>query len=113
MKRRRNKLPFSKNLISLMQERGITIREAAKLAGVSHSTIDSWRSGRSPEDFIAVQKLATSLGTTLSFLLTGVNDNSYKNHTITEVFEEGEVIIDGYARLTIKKLIPRRMIGED
>ena len=52
---------FSTILTSLMKEKKITVREAANIAGVAKSTIDNWRSGAMPEDFLAVKKLAKAL----------------------------------------------------
>ena len=76
MKKRKNtKNPFTQNLNQLLDEKDIGIREASRLAGVGPSTIMSWKSGALPEDYMAVKRLAESLGTTMSFLLTGELDN--------------------------------------
>lgn len=109
MKRQR-KAPntFSKILSQLLDERDIGIREAARMAGVSPSTIMSWRSGSLPEDYHAVKKLAAEIGTTMSFLLTGENDARPEGPpAITEIFDLGENVFDGYAKITIQRLVPK------
>ncbi len=102
--------PFSKILRDLIKEKGLTVRETAKLAGVSPSTLDDWRAGALPADYIAVKKLAKELGVSFSFLLTGEEDSKLKEiqPTITEVFDDGGSLFDGYAKITIQRLVPRK-----
>jgi transcriptional regulator with XRE-family HTH domain len=102
--------PFSKILKSLSKERGLTIRELANAAGVSPSTINDWQSGSSPEDYLAVKKLADYLGVSFSFLLTGQEEKKNLNQqpTVTEVFGDGGMLFDGFAKITIQRLIPRK-----
>lgn len=100
--------PFTKILNRLLDERHLGIREAARIAGVGPSTIMSWKSGALPEDYQAVKRLAEGMGTTLSFLLTGENDAASAGPpTVAEIFDDGGVMFDGYARISIRKLIPR------
>lgn len=93
-----------------MAEREVTVRGAAKMAGVSPSTIDDWRAGALPEDYQAVKRLGKSLGVTLSFLLTGEDDArpTGSTPTLSEVFEDGGALFDGYAKITIQRLLPRK-----
>lgn len=102
--------PFSKILRRLMSEKNMSIREAAKIAKVASSTIDNWRGGALPEDYSAVKRLAKGLDVSLSFILTGEDDSPEKDHvpTITEAFEDGGALFDGYAKITIQRLIPRK-----
>lgn len=113
-RRRAGATPFSKILLSLMSEKKVTIREAAGLAGVAPSTIDDWRAGAMPEDYSAVKRLSAGLGVSLSFILTGEEDSVAKENipTVTEVFEDGGALFDGYAKITIQRLIPRKKEGE-
>lgn len=100
---------FAKNLNRLMTEKSITVERAADVAGVSKSNIVSWRSGVAPTNFDAVKKLAELMGVTFSFLLTGEED-SLSGHitpSVTEVFREADTLFDGYAKITIQRLIPR------
>lgn len=91
-----------------MAEHGIGVREAARIAGVSPSTVSGWMSGTMPDNFIAVQKLAGSLGVTLSFLLTGIDDHLSSKSSVTEIFKDGGTLFDGFAKISIQRLIPRR-----
>ena len=100
--------PFAKLLVTLMEEKQLGVREAARKAGVSPSTIVSWRSGSHPEDYLAVKRLARALGVTLSFLLTGEEEGSRDvAPSIAEVFSDGGMVFDGYARIRIERLIPK------
>lgn len=92
-----------------MAERKMTLRQAAKIAGVSASTIDDWRSGTTPADYIGVRNLANELGISFEFLLTG--QKPIANHqimSIAEAFQDGGALFDGYAKITIQRLIPRK-----
>jgi len=108
-KKKREERPFGRLLTSLMKESKMTVKEASKVAGVSQSTISDWRAGATPEDYFSVQKLANELGVSLSFILTG-KDDVVENETpsISEVFEEGDYLFNGYAEIVIKRLIPRK-----
>ena len=108
-RKERKRTPFSKILTTLMKEKGLGVREAARIAEVGPSTIVSWRSGALPEDYSAVKRLARALGTTLGYLLTGEDDSRPKDSLpgISEVFEDGGAIFDGYAKITIQRLLPK------
>lgn len=110
MKRRpRKATPFGKILTALMEEKKMGVREAARIADVGASTIVSWRGGALPEDYLAVKKLASALGTSLGYLLTGEIDERPPGTTpsIAEVFGDGGMLFDGYAKITIQRLIPK------
>ena len=94
-----------------MKEKGLGIRETAKIVNISPSTLNSWRSGSPPTNFKAVQKLAEILGTSFSFLLTGKSDSWNANQvpSVSEVFDSEGILFDGYARITIEKLIPKNI----
>ena len=108
-KLKKEQMPFPKILSSLLKERKVTIAQAAKACGVSPSTISDWKEGASPEDYLAVKKLAQFFEVSFSFLLTGVNNDSSTKPTISECFEDGgEIFYDGYAQITVRKLIPKK-----
>jgi transcriptional regulator with XRE-family HTH domain len=100
---------FSKILLTLMEEKKMTVRKAAELAGVGTSTLNSWRSGALPEDYLAVKRLAHGLGVTLSFLLTGEDDARMNSGPplVAEVFEDGGMLFDGFAKISIQRLVPK------
>ncbi len=108
MKKETNSI-FAKNLIRLMEEKKVTVDKAAEASGVSKSNIVSWRSGVAPTNFTAVRKLAKLLGVSFSFLLTGQEDEERREApSVAEVFENGDLLFDGYAKISIQRLIPRR-----
>lgn len=102
--------PFSKVLDNLLQERGLGIREAARLASVAPSTIMDWRTGSTPSDYLAVKKLAHGLGVSLEFLLTGEDGNSVRTKipAVYEVFDHGEVVFEGYAKVKVQRLVEKK-----
>lgn len=106
---RRKQTPFASVLSALLKERGIGVREAARIAGCAPSTITGWTGGTIPDDFIAVKRLAKALGCSFSFLLTGEEDQRDKTAptSIAEVFDDGGLIFDGYAKIQIQRLVPR------
>ena len=98
---------FNNRLTRLMSEANLTIREAARLAGVSPSTIQNWRSGGRPSgDYNAVRLLAAELGVSMCFLLTGSEDQPNK-----KPLEVSDVTIgtgrswSGIYEVSIKELI--------
>jgi transcriptional regulator with XRE-family HTH domain len=112
-RKRAGPTPFSKILRALMTEKSVSVRKAAELAGVGTSTVDNWRGGALPEDYSAVKRLARGLGVSFSFLLTGEEDERANGQTpaISEVFDDGGPLFDGYAKILIQRLIPRRKSG--
>jgi transcriptional regulator with XRE-family HTH domain len=110
IRKRAGPTPFAKILRSLMAEKGLTVRRTAELTGISPSTIDDWRGGALPEDYSAVKRLANNLGVSFSFLLTGEEDQRSPGAlpAVTEVFEDGGELFDGYAKITIQRLVPRK-----
>ncbi len=100
--------PFAKNLTALLEEKGITIRDAARNIGVGPSTLVDWKSGVSPTDYEAVRKLARLLGVSMCYLLTGFDEKSTLNPPpISSVFETGQIIFNGIASIKIVALVPK------
>lgn len=101
--------PFASILIRLMNERNVTIRNLARIADVSTSTIDSWRSGSNPQDFVAVKRIARFFGVSVCYLLTGSHEESTEVAPFVEdALREGRVVFSGLCRLEIQELIPIR-----
>ena len=101
-------VPFTRILNSLMQEKGLSVRKAAEAAGVGSSTIMSWKSGALPENYVAVKRLAKKLGTNLGFLLTGEDDTREGGPPLVgEAFDDAGTLFDGFAKITIQRLVPR------
>lgn len=96
-------------LTSLLGEKGLTNREAAKIAGVSATSIQDWKSGVSPTDFRALARLADHFGIPLRFLLTGdlERDANGRVLTLSEVLSDGGEVFSGICEVKIRRLIPR------
>jgi len=107
VQRRKSKNEWGLRLKSVLAERKISLRKAAATAGVSPSVMDSWTSGATPSDMLAVKKLSDSLGVSFSWLLTGQPDSVNGSISLQEHFEE-TTLFSGIARIKIEKLIPRK-----
>lgn len=100
--------PFAKRLSALMKEKGLTVRDAAKIASVGPSTIDDWKSGTTPADYLAVKRLAKHFGIGFELLLTGEDSNTVGGYSPSDFFEDGGELFDGYAKISIQRLIPKQ-----
>lgn len=107
-KKKSNQSHFGKALKSIAEEKGLSMRELAKIAGVSTSTINDWQSGAAPENYLAVKKMADSLGVSFTFLLTGQREQASLTPTISDVLEAGEEVFNGFAKITIQRMIVRK-----
>jgi transcriptional regulator with XRE-family HTH domain len=96
---------FANNLNRLMQEKAMSVRQAAQAAQVSPSTLQAWRAGAHPTDFAAVRRLARALGVSMTYLLTGEEENT-KDHDTVIVVDDG-LLYDGIVHLTVRKLSPQ------
>lgn len=96
---------FSANLCASMEGKGMSVRQAAKAAGVSVSTIQSWRTGSSPNDYLAVRRLAVALGTTLTWLLTGEYEPLMPFDAQDQrLARDARPFFSGYAYITVHKM---------
>ena len=77
---------FANRLNKLMNKSSLTVREVAEAIEVSHSTLQNWRSGTIPIDYIAIKKLAKYLGVSFSFVLTGEDDQDLKGHRVLKKY---------------------------
>lgn len=100
-------IPFRQILASIMKERGLTLKQVSLLAGVSVSVTQNWLEGRNPHDLQAVSKLAQGLGISFKSLLLGEVETNHSVTSISELFDEQQWF-DGYAKITINRLIPRK-----
>ena len=99
---------WGKRLTDILKERKVTQKDAAKVIGVNASVMSGWLSGASPNDFQAVKKLADHLKISFTWLMTGQEDSGSDAPAIAEVFEEQDDIFDGYAKIKITRLMPRK-----
>lgn len=96
---------FSANLCTVMEAKAMSVRQAAKIAGVSVSTLQSWRTGSSPNDYFAVRRLAVALGTTLTWLLTGEEETPIPFDAQDQrLSRDARPFFSGYAHITVHKI---------
>lgn len=99
-----DKLPFAKILKGIMNERGLTLRQVAEMAGgVRTSVVHGWISGANPHDLHAISKLARALGISFKALLIGEVEDSFQISSPSELFDETE-LFNGICRVSISRL---------
>jgi len=99
---------FGIRLSKLLKARKLSVRSAAKIAGVAPSVIQSWKSGAVPQRFDRLKVLSEDgLDVSLTYLLTGEIDK-YRKLSIDECFEDGEILFNGVARISIQSLVPKK-----
>lgn len=96
---------WGKRLHSILTERSISVREAARICQVSPSVVSGWLKGNSPSDLVIIKKLCEQLDVSFSWLLTGSYEKSSQTPSISELFTE-QLYFDGYARIRIDRLVP-------
>lgn len=113
-RQKRRPSPFGKTLQSFMGAKGVGVRDAARIAGVSPSTISDWRAGVVPDNHEAVAKLAEFFGTSLAFMLLGRHEAHLATspRSVTELFDDAGIIFDGFAKITIQRMVPKTMKGK-
>ena len=67
-------LKIGKTLTALIDEKRLTLKEVSEAAKVSISTIQEWKSNRTPRDPAQVLAVANFLGVSLHHLLFGQED---------------------------------------
>jgi len=95
---------FAKNLKRLLEQRGLSVKEAAKRVGTSEKNLREWLSGRSPRDLDAVRRLASVLGIGIHDLLFSSPDPI---GMMADIFERTEVHT-GLYRVTVEKVSPKK-----
>ncbi|MBY0314408.1 MAG: helix-turn-helix transcriptional regulator [Bdellovibrionales bacterium] len=104
--RKKVQSPFSKNLKAILEERGLSQKTAADIAGTTASTINDWLAGSQPADLLCVQKLARALKTDFEWLLTGNQSQiNPKDISMTELFEgEPDPSFSGIFEISARRL---------
>ncbi len=96
---------LAQRLIRLMESYNVSVRDAADVADVPSSTVQNWRSGSQPTDFLAVKRLASALGVSFSYLLIGMEDTAHNRKPAPEdVFSTGKIVFEGFAKIKIEQL---------
>ncbi len=92
-------------LEKLLKDKGISARELSRRTGIPQSTLNNYLSGREPK-VENVLILAKFFGTTIEFLLTGVDD---RPPSLDDVFVEG--LFEGWLKVKIERAIPNKRKG--
>lgn len=80
--------PFARNLKKILEERGISQRGAAEIAGVNVAVLHDWLNGSVPHDHSAVLKLCKALSCDFQWLLTDTHAQiEAKDFSISEIFD--------------------------
>jgi transcriptional regulator with XRE-family HTH domain len=94
---------WGKRLTTVLKERGVSQREAATIAGVGKSAINSWTTGGSPYNFTAVHRLCEALDISFTWLLIGTETKYQSSLKLVGDFEK-EFSFEGFARIRIDAL---------
>jgi transcriptional regulator with XRE-family HTH domain len=96
---------FSKNFKKLLEEKGISVRKAAEIAGTSSSTVSGWLNGVNPADPSVILKLCEALGADFQYILTGKVSLTFTPNRLNELFDiEDAPDFSGLYLLEAKKL---------
>lgn len=67
---------FGMRLVMIRREKGLTVEQAAKAAGIAHPTWSTWERGAHPRDMAkAVAAIATALGVNRDWLMWGATSS--------------------------------------
>lgn len=104
-----DELPFARNLKRIMEERKLTVRAIAAMAGVKQpSVVMSWLSNANPHDLKSVGRLATALDINFKELLLGESDQGLdKAASVADLFDEKK-IFEGLCKINIQRLMPKK-----
>lgn len=110
--RKRISSPLGKNLRKVLEERAISQRGAAELAGVQVSVINGWLTDSIPHDLSAVQRLCRGLKVDFEWLLTGERSKlNIGDVPLSEIFDvEDEADFSGVFEISARRL--RRKEGK-
>jgi transcriptional regulator with XRE-family HTH domain len=104
--RKRVTSAFAANLKQILKERGINLKTAAQLAGVTPAVVHAWENGGQPHDLNAVVKLSQALKCDFQWLVTGTTSKvDLKDMTLTELFDvQDDPAFSGLFLLEAKRL---------
>jgi transcriptional regulator with XRE-family HTH domain len=110
-KRGKVEAPFAENLRRIMDERAVSLKSVATMAGVGSPVVSSWLQGSMPHDPLAVQRLARALSVDFEFLLTGESSRTDPSSiSLHELFREEQTAFSGIFRIQATRLVRR---GDD
>ncbi len=92
---------FASRIDGLIKDNGFSIRSLADAAHIKPSTLHSWRTGTTPTDFAALDRLCQLLGCSFRWLLTGKKDAMETGGSRRDPF-----VFKGVAKVSIVELEP-------
>lgn len=101
---------FARNLQLVLKQNSLSQREAAKLAKVSASTLNSWTAGRIPSTSLdGAHRLATALGVDFAWLLLGIEPLQQEQkrqsiYDVLEIAEDSEPVVSGIYAIELKRV---------
>lgn len=99
-RRKKKESPFRSILCSFMEQSNLSVRQTAMIAEVPPSTLANWRAGATPDDHLALHRLALHFGVTLGYLLTGEDDRS--DISMSHPPSKSKILVFEAARITIE-----------
>ncbi len=79
-----NQITIGGYIAKKRREENLTQEQLAEMLGVSNKTISKWENGKCMPDYSIIQKLCTSLHTTISELMDGHDKEEGNNNTHTD-----------------------------
>lgn len=104
-KRQKPRSIFGEQLEKIAQERGLSHRSLAEMAGVSISVIGSWigMGGAIPSDLLKVKRLADALNVDFSWLVLG-EESKISTESNSKSVPPGELEVSEFWKIEIKKV---------
>lgn len=103
-------IKFSKNLSTILKDRGVSVRAAAQIAKIPVSTLTAWTNGSTTPSLTqidALQRLAHALGLSLEKLLTG-NDSRIEKISFTDAFDiASDPTMSGLFEISVRRITPK------
>jgi transcriptional regulator with XRE-family HTH domain len=92
-------MELAKNLLTLLNDRGLSLSELARSCSIPKSTLHGWTTGSSVHDLNDLKKICKVLEVSFHRLVFGYSDPfEYGNETMEEIFR-------GDIRVSIHKVI--------
>lgn len=106
--------PFSENLRKVSEERQLSQRAIAEIAGIPLSTLNTWLNGAIPTDHMAVLKLCKALSLDYQWLMTGeVSNSRVGDLRLDQIFSiEDDASFSGIFQIEAKRLKRRKQDDE-
>lgn len=103
-----NQLTFGKRLRKIMDQRSLTVRAVAEMAGVTGSVVQSWISNAVPHDLEAVSRLAKALNVGFKELLLGEPETEEN----PELMFDAQDWFEGICKVKVQRLVPKKKGSE-